>query len=350
MRGDKQIVVLDPKKYKYNWKVERPERVERSKYFGNLKTVVIDSGICSHCGTCAICPVKGIIVEDKPVDFPNWKRLCIDCGACIRVCPRYTYTPISGIGDYIEVFAGKSKRFVGQDGAMVSEFMASALEMGVIDVALFVSRDDEFRPYVVHVKYKEQLKDTRITGTKYSFAPVMPELYEIARYVDGIGIIGTPCMVSGVRKLQKEIPFYEKIKFTIGLFCTENFYYWQLKEFLAEKGGDLTKATKTDIKKGEFIIDYADGSSFRISVKELEEIVPSGCKVCQDFSAIEADVSIGSVGSKDGFSSVIIRSKIGKEVYDYMNEKGYIETDEVKMSVIQRLCEYKVKIHPYPRY
>ncbi|AKG92310.1 Coenzyme F420-reducing hydrogenase, beta subunit [Geoglobus ahangari] len=323
------------------------EKPDRSSSYRLLKEKVVDAGICSHCGTCTICPVDLIILEDRPVDFDP-KKGCMGCGVCVAVCPRYNYQPISGLGEYIEAVAGKSKRFVGQDGAMVSEFMATALEMGEIEVALFVARDEMFRPYVVHVRTPDELLDQRITGTKYSYANVMPELHRIIRRVDSVGIIGTPCMISGLRKLQEKVPLYKKkVKLAVGLFCTENFYWHELYDFLKERGADLKNAVKTDIKKGNFIVTFKDGSEFTISVKEMEEIVPSGCHVCQDFSAIEADVSVGSVGSKAGFSTVLIRSETAKKIYDYMLEKGYIETAEAKLNIVQKLCDFKVKIHPY---
>uniref|UniRef100_A0A7C3UDX3 F420H(2):quinone oxidoreductase n=1 Tax=Geoglobus ahangari TaxID=113653 RepID=A0A7C3UDX3_9EURY len=312
-----------------------------------LQKNVVDTKLCSHCGTCTICPTGVIILEDRPLDF-DAKKGCLGCGACMAVCPRYDYKPLNGVGEFIESVAAKSKRFVGQDGAMVTEFMASALEMGLIEVALFVSRDEMWRPIVVHVRDPEVLKDRRITGTKYSYAPVMPELHKIIRRVESVGFIGTPCMISGLRKLQEKIPLYRKVKLAVGLFCTENFYWHELYEFLKEKGADLRKAVKTDITKGNFIVTFEDGSEFSIPVKEMEEIVPSGCKVCQDFAAVQADVSIGSVGSDPGFSTVLIRTEIAKQVYDYMMKQGYIETGEIKIKIVQRLCDYKIKIHPYP--
>lgn len=311
-----------------------------------LQKKVVDPKIFSRCGTCTICPTD-VISLDTPLSF-DAKKGCMDCGVCMAVCPRFDYKPLSGLGEIIEAVAAKSKRFVGQDGAMVTEFMASALEIGIIEVALFVSRDEMWRPVVVHVRDPEILRNRRITGTKYSYAPVMPELHRIIKRVEGIGFVGTPCMISGLRNLQEKIPLYRKVKLAVGLFCTENFYWHELYEFLKEKGADLRKAVKTDITKGNFIVTFEDGSEFTIPVKEMEEIVPSGCKVCQDFSAVQADVSVGSVGSAAGFSSVLIRTEIAKKIYDYMMKNGYIETGEINIKVVQKLCNYKKKIHPYP--
>ena len=328
---------------------KNPKKRSTIPSFGNLKIEVIDKGICSHCGTCAtICPVNGIKVEDKPIYFPNWEKECIDCGACIKVCPRWDYKPLNGIGDYLEILAAKSKRFKGQDGAMVTEIMASAFEMDLIDRANFVGRDENWKPITSIVKDIEQLFEETIRGTKYSFADVMPRIKEVVKDYR-VGVIGTPCMMSGVRKLQQESGIFNNIKLAIGLFCTENFYHWQLHEFLLkEKNVEMKDAVKTDIKRGKFIVSLKNGSKVSFPVKEFDPIIPSGCEVCQDFAAIESDVSVGSVGSKAGYSSVIVRRENAKKVLDYIFEKEYAERGEVNIDAIQKLCEFKIKIHPYP--
>ncbi|MEM2271678.1 MAG: 4Fe-4S dicluster domain-containing protein, partial [Archaeoglobaceae archaeon] len=128
------------------WRFPILEKKHKKKFFGNLLEEVIKPAICSHCTACsAICPVKGITAGDKPIDFPNWLKDCVDCGACVKVCPRWDYKPLNGIGNYIEIFSAKSKRFTGQDGAMVTEFTATALEENIIEKAIFVARDEEWR-------------------------------------------------------------------------------------------------------------------------------------------------------------------------------------------------------------
>ncbi|MET1124891.1 MAG: Coenzyme F420 hydrogenase/dehydrogenase, beta subunit C-terminal domain [Archaeoglobaceae archaeon] len=332
------------------WQFPLPEKRLKKKYFGILKELVIDAGLCCHCAACAaICPVEGITAGDKPIDFPNWVKECVDCGACVKVCPRYDYQPLNGVGEYLEIFAARSKRFVGQDGAMVSEFAASALEMGVIEAAIFAGRDESWRTKVVTIRSPEQLKNRKVTGTKYSYADVLPALKSAVLNYESVAFVGTPCMVSAVRKMQRTFKKFERVKLAIGLFCTENFYHHQLYEFLlTKKNVDMRDAVKTDIKKGKFIVELKSGKKVRFPVKELEEIIPPGCKVCQDFAAVESDVSVGSVGSPDGFSTVVVRSEVAKQIADYIREKGYAEFGEASLEAVKKLCDYKVKIHPYP--
>jgi len=323
-------------------KKKKPPKIIDAKYFGNLKVGVIDKEICSHCSTCvAACPAKGI-QPTRVIDFPNWEEDCTDCGFCIRVCPRWEYKPLKGIGDYIEVFAAKSSRFSGQDGGMVTEVLASAMEMGIIDSAVVTGKDDEWRPEAFVAKSVEEL--SKASGTKYSYSNVMPTLRKAGKA--SIGLVGTPCIVSGARKLQENMAKYKKnIKLVIGLFCTENFHYDDLRKFLESKSVDVSAVEKMDIVKGKFIVKPQDIS---FPVKEMDEIVPSGCKVCQDFAAIQSDISIGCVGAKDGYSAVIVRTETGKQVIDYIREKGHAEFDSANIKVIEKLVNFKIKIHPYP--
>lgn len=331
------------------WQFLMPEKKHKKKFFGNLKAEVIDAKLCCHCAACAsICPVNGITAGDKPIDFPNWLKDCVDCGACVKVCPRWEYKPLNGIGNYLEAFSAKSKRFKGQDGAMVTEITATALEMGLIEKAIFVSRDEDWRTSVVTIRDVSQLYDRRVTGTKYCYADSIPALKEAILNSKAVGFVGTPCMVSAVRKMQRSFKKFERVKLVIGLFCTENFYHHQLSEFLSRKGINLRNATKTDIKKGKFIVRFVDGTRVSFSVKELEEIIPSGCKVCQDFSAVESDVSVGSVGSESGFSTVLVRTEVAKSMVDKIRERGTAEIKDADLGAVQKLCEYKIKIHPYP--
>ena len=319
---------------------KKPPKEFPGTYFENLKKVVMESR-CSNCSACvAACP-RGlrVIGYNSTPDFPEWREDCTDCGFCVRACPRWNYSPLSGLGSYVEALAVKSRRFKGQDGAAVTEILVSAMEAGMIDTALVVRRDEKWKPYAMLARSADEIVEA--SGTKYSLAYPLSALKGLkGRGEESIAVVGTPCVVSGIRKLQLEMgKFARKVRLVVGLFCMENFYYPDLVEFLGKKGIKLEEVEKMDIKKGKFIVQPHDIS---FPVKELDEIVPPGCRVCQDFTAVESDISVGSVGSPDGYSTVLVRNPA---LLDFVKSLD-AEFEEVKVDVVKKLADFKVKIHP----
>jgi coenzyme F420 hydrogenase subunit beta len=61
------------------------------------------------------------------------------------------------------------------------------------------------------------------------------------------------------------------------------------------------------------------------------------CHYCGDFTARFADISVGSVGSKKGYSTVIVRSKAGEKlVKNFDAAKENVDKPE-----IVRLAKFK---------
>jgi len=82
------------------------------------------------------------------------------------------------------------------------------------------------------------------------------------------------------------------------------------------------------------------GESKACEVRELERAVRASCLFCTDFTARLADISVGSVGSPDGFSTMITRSKKGEELFGLL--KG-LETTSVDREEIAKLVRLKKK-------
>jgi coenzyme F420 hydrogenase subunit beta len=81
----------------------------------------------------------------------------------------------------------------------------------------------------------------------------------------------------------------------------------------------------------------------------MDSIVPSGCMVCQDFTGVESDVSVGSIGSSEGFSTVIVRTTVGKKVIDFIREKGTADFADADIGAVEKSCNLKIKMHPFPK-
>jgi coenzyme F420 hydrogenase subunit beta len=81
-----------------------------------------------------------------------------------------------------------------------------------------------------------------------------------------------------------------------------------------------------------------------VPLEETDDYVWKGCGPCFDFAAELADVSVGSVGSKAGWSTVLTRTDLGAKVYDSALAAGSIEeaaVSEKGLALAGRLAKGK---------
>jgi coenzyme F420 hydrogenase subunit beta len=315
-------------------------KLPKGKVFQKVKTTA-----CVRCGACmTICcnklsPILIKQARDKN-DFTELMELdadfCAGCGSCNYVCParidlrsKIINVPLSdadaetieqsflrgtadeNIGIYQDMFSAKST-YVGQDGGVVTALLVSGMQRGMFDSAIVVKRT---KGYLAEAFIAESVDDIiKASGTKYMRVRIMHKLGElIAKGKRKIAIVGMPCVIRAARRVQQQMftdcPDLELT--TIGLFCYEDFNYRVLKsEVQRLLNVDLDKAEKTQIRKGKFIV-VIDGKESSVPVKDLSKAVENGCLSCPDFAAKYADVSVGSVGSEAGRSTVIVRSDVG---------------------------------------
>jgi len=54
-------------------------------------------------------------------------------------------------------------------------------------------------------------------------------------------------------------------------------------------------------------------------------------------------VSVGSVGSAPGFSTVVVRSALVKEIIDYIRRNKYADFGDVMLKVVNKMVKLKKK-------
>ncbi len=329
---------------------------------------------CILCGLCArVCEelvgVSAINFANRGVErevtapYHTISDDCVGCGACAIVCPTdskkvriNTYPMLEEdikeaekkflngtkdelLGIHTEIFAAKSS-IDGQDGGMATALLLSGFKNGLFDAAIVVKRTVGYKAEAIIAETADEILNAR--GTKYSRVKMMSKVGELVeKGKRKIAIVGTPCEVRTARKIQQQLlTKYPDLEITIvGLFCFEAFDYDKLKEetkrFL---GVDLDKAEKTQIQKGKFIVQIG-GKEYSAKVKEFHDAIQGGCAYCNDFVARLSDVSVGSVGSNDGYSTVIVRSDKGKKLLDNVD---FVKGDVNKEDVI-KLADFKKK-------
>lgn len=258
-------------------------------------------------------------------------------------------------GTYKEVVCARSTdkqiQKVAQDGGIVTALLTYALDENIIEGAV-VAGDTEnpWEPEPTIAMTADEV--IAAAGTKYTFSPNVLKLKEAVRQwgIEKIGTVGTPCQVMGIRKMQT-YPFAtrflaDKVKLLIGIFCMENFPKASLQTFIDGKLSSSFESTeKMDIGKGKFWIDTPEGKK-GLPLKETHGYEQAGCNICLDYVAELADVSTGSVGAPDGWSTVFTRTDGGNDIFTAAVDAGVIETkpmDDVKpgLGLLEKLSKGK---------
>jgi coenzyme F420-reducing hydrogenase beta subunit len=294
------------------------------KKAGTLMKLMAD--YCTGCRTCNfVCPA-GIDLEMTTIGYPLMKK------EAKEIAKQFLKGKAEeNIGVYKEMFSAKSS-IKGQDGGVATALLISGMQKGLFDVALVVKQTDGYWAEAVIAENVDELKEAK--GTKYIRVPLMSKLADlIEKGKRKIAIVGMACEVRAARRLQPILlGKYPNLELTIiGLFCYECFDYHKLKEEVTRlMGVDLDRAEKTQIHEGKFVIKV-DGKEHTVKVKELNSAVEERCLDCPDFTAEYSDISIGSVGSDEGYSTVIVRSDVGEKLAKSLDlSKGKVEKDKIK--------------------
>lgn len=346
---------------------------------------------CILCGLCTrVCEERvGVsainFVErgvDRKIEGPleepigeNLSEVCVGCGACAYVCPTGTikledvYRKIRSafpfaaveertfgrpraedevLGIYKNYYAVRSTDSEvlkkAQDGGAVTSLLGYALDEGMIDCAAITVADRNWEPSTKVVRSYDDLKAG--AGTKYTYYPSGIGLIEaVTAGCERIGFVGTPCQVGGVRKvITSDQPYAiekTKISLLIGLFCMEIFKQ-ELMDHLQENVLGLEAVKKLDIKGKELRVYDKEGTLHIVPFDDIEAYGNAGCFVCQDYTAELADISVGSVGSEPGWSTVLTRTDKAEDLLTGARAQGYIEVVEnVDLKEIERLTKFK---------
>lgn len=315
---------------------------------------------CILCGLCTrVCEelvgVSAINVVNRGVargvDAPygDLSQDCIGCGSCAMVCPTdaikgmrniFPISPeeareiedefLSGtrdgeLGVYSDLLSGKTF-LQGQDGGIVTSLLVTAMENGLIDAAIVVPKCMS-KGSRAEAAVADRVEDIiAAKGTKYMRVSVISRLVDALRQEKRkVAIVGTPCQIRAVRKLQIRgcsndgvlNDLLQSAELTLlGLFCFESFDHRDLRNRIVEiMGVDLDDADRIQISRGNYIVVIGK-EEYVCKVKELESTVCEGCQFCNDFVSRLADISIGSVGSPDGYSTILVRSDRGKKLIE----------------------------------
>jgi coenzyme F420 hydrogenase subunit beta len=277
------------------------------------------------------------------------------------------------LGIYRKVYSARALDediwHAGQDGGTVIALMTHALQIGMINCFATSDFTNSNSVFVLGsgmaLKTVPVLGDTaadvlRTAGSKYTHGGALGVLSDAATsYPDGrVGLVALPCELQGLWRMYTSLQ--GTVKFggswirggrpvlTIGLFCSKVYTHEKLvTEFIQKQHGiDPAKITRTVIKRNRFKVFIGADCVLDVSTKELESFMSHPCSYCIDYVAELADISVGAVGSEDGWTTVIVRSELGQKLFDSAVgakaiEAAPIENAKPGLPFVVKLCNKK---------
>jgi coenzyme F420 hydrogenase subunit beta len=336
-------------------KQKAPE--EDVKSFEDLKQEVIAKGLCGRCGGCAsFCSADEMdALEFDRTDGPRLvaEENCLKCGICYLICPqikaldrevREKFGWQSPIGIYRGITSARTTEpkvsKVCTDGGVVTSVLRYALKKRLIQGALVSKRIGPFTRQPFLATEPDELVEAAGThfdevqhlgkfGKDYStYCPTIQEVKKIGQLqLDRIALVGTPCQIYTVRKMQVlNIVPADSIVFTVGLFCMENFSFdaKAVKALEKKLGVKISDIAKLNIKD-DVIMTTTSGQVHHLPFEAVDEIARPACMACPDFANDFADISVGGLGSPDGYTTTVIRSSIGQKFYNGAKYVGVLK-------------------------
>lgn len=158
-----------------------------------------------------------------------------------------------------------------------------------------------------------------------------------------IAMVGTPCEIMAASKLQ----YYtdSPIDVKLGLFCMENFSYKYFGNLLKEYDLKMEDIEKFQIDKGFVFLLLKTKETVKMPLSVAKRMIRKNCNICVELTSETSDISIGSIGSDDGWSTLIIRTKKGEEIVNGALKQKFIEAKDLTESqfkLLNRIAETKI--------
>jgi coenzyme F420 hydrogenase subunit beta len=302
-------------------------------WFWDLDEAVIAADRCIECGTCvAVCPSDSIGIGDD--GLPALVKMCTGCSLCWDYCPRgglrheatWKLTSSAGNGQAVrERYSARARPDLAgaQDGGVVSTVLIALLEAGQLDGVLLARESATERWKGEAFLARTPAEVVECAGSFYNQTMALAQL-DLGKLDlppnPRIALVGTPCEVEGLKAMQARPWTWgsaraDAVVLTIALLCTKSFNYEKLMvdEIQRKRGIPLEDIGRVDVVRGKLIVqDHQRETLVSEPIRDFHGAALKGCDECTDFLGGTADLSVGSVGSDDGWSSVLVRSQAGK--------------------------------------
>jgi len=337
-----------------------------SDTFKKLKNEIIDTGLCTHCGTCVGLSNKQLIIKETeygPIPISVSNEINLDQLA-YDACPGkgFNYPKLVDnifgsqvddwrIGFYKDIFVGYSLndsiRRNGASGGIITSLLLYLLKNkfvdGVVTVKQGIPKPWLAKPIIATTK--EEIIEC--AQSVYAPVPVNTIIEDIMSFNGNLAFVGLPDQISSIRYLQsKNIEWANKIKYVFGPYVGTNLYTGAIKSFIKSHGFKyLNEIKELKYRDGEWPgylkITMNDGSILKAEKFYYNYLIPfyitKSSLLSVDFSNELTDISVGDAWNPkyenlgEGYSVIIARSQKGLNLLKEMKEQEIIKLDKIDL-------------------
>ena len=330
-----------------------------------LKNDVIDSGLCTHCGTCVGLNTENIKFEEteygplpikisdgeldpatffacpgKGVPYPTLYRRFYDE-------PNQNFVTGKVLNSWIGFSNDNSIRLNSASGGIITTTLIYLLERNLIDGAIVVlsgtPNPEDAVPIIATTK--EQIIAS--AQSVYMPVPVNMILNKAKNFNGNLGFVGLPDQVASIRILQmSKHPSVRNIKYILGPYTGTNMYKGAIRSFLRGRGiKDSIKINSLKWRAGEWPgyleVILEDGRVMKAEKFYYNYLTPffitkSSLLAC-DFTNELTDISVGDAWSpvyekqRKGFSVVLSRTDKGNALLNKMYKDNMISLEPIEL-------------------
>lgn len=305
---------------------------------------------CAGCGLCVAACSKQVLawngdqhpIREERIKHLGYTKVVLDsCTFCEQVCAEVCPRLVEWIPQPAQVTLrarAVGPMASGQPNAIVRSLIAAGLSAGLLDGAIILDIDPwSLQPVARIVTSVPEVAAT--VGLQYLWAPLLEALNEaiFVRGLRDLAIAATPCAAQAVRRLQESNsarlrPYQEAIKLTIALFCTGIYQEELVEELLVTQSG-IPKAhvRRLEMSAGDGALEVTlwDGEVRKIPSPLVSGYMRSGCGSCTDYCGESADLAVGTSGSDQDLSTLIIRTRTGDIFARNAQRMRLLETSEM---------------------
>jgi coenzyme F420 hydrogenase subunit beta len=305
---------------------------------------------CAGCGLCVATCSKGMLYWDEDLQHParevRQKRIglteipldtCTFCQVfCEETCPRlFEWEELPARRTVSARAAGPVES--GEPMDVIRALLIANLSAGALDGVVASDMDAwALEPRARVMTTVEELAEN--LGVQGLWVPVLDVLNEAVyeQKLRSIAVVGTPCTSEAVRTLrasdnERLSPYKEALRLSVAVFCTGVYYPEPVSRFLEDTLGVSSREVKrvyASPRDRELRVVLWDGSEKKAPLSRIEGYTRPGCAICDDLLGESADVAVGKVGAKEGYSTLIVRTEVGEQCLRNALDLGLLEVEE----------------------